>query len=178
MKKNLKFAAGLLSLLVWASAAFAAMSADQLMRTRSVLVWVGGNRIGDLMVGADAKLQFQFIDRPLAERIYSDPNSFPDLIVWNASYIDKASRGRCNLVLLIYKAMNRWNFDPGLIRVNGEPIDRKRLYTSLLSKPVGNLPEGTQDAIAFGVPRSISKPGAKILFSYGDYQSEFKVPEK
>lgn len=177
MKKILSTLFGAL-LLIGASAAFSAMSPDELMKTRSVLLWVGGSKVGDLMVGADAKLQFQFIDRPLAERIYSDPGSFPDMIVWNASYIDKASRGRCNLVLMIYKAVNRWNFDPEKIRVNGEPIEPRRLYTSLLSKPVGNLPAGTMDAVAFGVPRSLSKPGAKIVFSYGDFKSEFIVPEK
>ena len=68
MKKILSTLFGAL-LLIGASAAFSAMSPDELMKTRSVLLWVGGSKVGDLMVGADAKLQFQFIDRPLAERI-------------------------------------------------------------------------------------------------------------
>lgn len=178
MKRLLKSVSAAVLVLLMAAGAFAAMSAEDLMKTRSVILWIGGRQLGDLMVGADAKLQFQFVDGKLAERIYSDPNSFPDLIVWNASYIDKASRGRCNLVLLIYRAMNRWNFDPGKITVNGAPIDPKRLYTSYLSKPTGSIPGDTQDAIAFGVPRAASKPGMKIVFGYGDAKVEFTVPEK
>lgn len=178
MKRLMKATAAVLLILAAAGSASAAMTAEELMRTRSVILWIGGRQIGDLMVGADAKLQFQFIDNKLAERIYSDPDSFPDLIVWNASYIDKASRGRCNLVLMIYRAMNRWNFDPHKITVNGAPIDPKRLYTSYLSKPTGSIAGDTQDAIAFGVPRSVSKPGMKIVFGYGDAKKEFTVPEK
>jgi len=161
-----------------ASAGLAKMSTDDLLRSRAAVVWIGGKQIGDLMVGADAKLYFQFIDRKLAEAIYSEPSTFPDEILWNASYIDKASRGKCNLVILVYKAVSRWTFDPAKITINGEPLQKQRVYSSLLSIPTGSLAADTQDVIAFGVPRSLSKPGSTIVFGYENYKSEFVVPQK
>ena len=151
---------------------------EELMRARSVLLWIGGTRVGDLMVGADAKLQFQFVDRTLSARIYAEPGNFPDDIVWNASYIDKAARAKCNLVLLGYRAMNRWNFDPGKLTVNGEPLPPGRIYTSLLSKETGNLAPDTQDAIAFGVPRSQSRGGSEVVFGYDGYSVKLTIPER
>ncbi len=161
-----------------ARAASRPMTPEELIRSRSVVLFVGGQRVGDLMLGADAKMQFQFIDRKLADGIYGDPNSYPDELVWNAEYIDKAARKKCNLVLLIYRAMNSWTFDPDKITVNGKPLDRKRIYTSLLSKEVGRIAGDTQDAIGFGIPRAESKPGSTIVFGYGDATVEFVVPAK
>lgn len=151
---------------------------EELMRARSVLLWIGGTRVGDLMVGADAKLQFQFVDRTLSARIYAEPGNFPDDIVWNASYIDKAARAKCNLVILGYRAMNRWNFDPGKLTVNGKPLPPGRIYTSLLSKETGNLAPDTQDAIAFGVPRSQSRGGSEVVFGYDGYSVKLTIPER
>ena len=151
---------------------------EELMRARSVLLWIGGTRVGDLMVGADAKLQFQFVDRTLSARIYAEPGNFPDDIVWNASYIDKAARAKCNLVILGYRAMNRWNFDPGKLTVNGEPLPPGRIYPSLLSKETGNLAPDTQDAIAFGVPRSQSRGGSEVVFGYDGYSVKLTIPER
>ena len=151
---------------------------DDLLRSRAAVVWIGGKRIGDLMVGADAKLYFQLIDRTLSERIYSDPTSFPDDILWNASYIDKAARAKCNLIILVYKALVPWIFDPAKITVNGEPIDKRRVYSSLLAIPTGKIASDTEDVIAFGVPRALCKPGSKLVFGYGDYKDELIVPGK
>lgn len=180
MKKLSVFLLSALTLLLLVSSASAKKGstnyAQDLINTRSVIVWVGGKRIGDLMVGADAKLQFQFIDKELSRAIYSEPDRFPDTIVWNATYIDKASKGKCNLVLLIYRALNRWTFDPSLLTINGAPIAQNRMYTSLLSKETGSLAMDTQDVLAFGVPRSESKSGTVITFGYGDYTAEFTVP--
>ncbi len=154
------------------------VNVDDLLQSRAAVLWIGGNRIGDLMTGADACLRFQFIDRKLTELIYSEPSSFPDSILWNASYIDRARRGKCNLVILIYRAVSRWNFDPGKITVNGEPIPKNRVYSSLLAIPTGNIPAETQDVIAFGVPRSASKAGGRIVFGYEDHTIEFEIPGK
>ncbi len=154
------------------------LSADELLQSRAAVLWIGGNRVGDLMVGADARLRFQFIDRALTERIYSEPDSFPDQILWNAPYIDKASRSRCNLVILVYTAVSRWNFDPSKITVNGEPIPKNRVYSSLLAIPTGALAAGTEDVIVFGVPRALSRPGGTLVFAYGDHAIEFSIPGK
>ncbi|WP_143521742.1 hypothetical protein [Pyramidobacter sp. C12-8] len=180
MKKMIKLLGAAVLLTMGAISAFAASANkdEELMKARSVLLWIGGTRVGDLMVGADAKLQFQFVDRTLSARIYAAPNNFPDDIVWNASYIDKAARAKCNLVILGYRAMNRWNFDPGKLTVNGEPLPANRIYTSLLSKETGNLAPDTQDAIAFGVPRSQSRGGSEIVFGYEGYSVKLTIPER
>ena len=182
MKKRITAVSLCALFLMLAASAFAARpakyNAQELIRSRSAIVWIGGRRVADLMVGADAKLQFQFIDKTLSRAIYSEASNFPDALVWNAGYIDKAAKGKCNLVLLIYRAVTRWTFDPSKITVNGQPIPKNRIYTSLLSKQTGSLAMDTQDVIAFGVPRSESKPGSVITFGYGEYTAEFTVPEK
>ena len=95
MRKTIKILGGAALLAIGAVSALAASKSkdEELMRARSALLWIGGTRVGDLMVGADAKLQFQFVDRTLSARIYAAPNNFPDDIVWNASYIDIAPGG-------------------------------------------------------------------------------------
>lgn len=180
MRKTIKILGGAALLAIGAVSALAASKSkdEELMRARSALLWIGGTRVGDLMVGADAKLQFQFVDRTLSARIYAAPNNFPDDIVWNASYIDKAARAKCNLVILGYRAVNRWNFDPGKLTVNGEPLPAGRIYTSLLSKETGNLAPDTQDAIAFGVLRSQSRGGSEVVFGYDGYSVKLTIPER
>ena len=149
-----------------------------LLRSRAAVVWIGGKQIGDLMVGASAKLYFQFIDKALSDAIYAEPTNFPDDILWNASYIDKASRAKCNLVILIYKTMDPWIFDPAKITVNGEPIDKKRVYSSLLAIPTGKLASDVEGAIAFGVPKGQCKAGSTLVFGYEQYKAELVVPGK
>ncbi len=172
------FCALFLTVTVSASAAYKPMTAQELMRSRSVVIFVGGTRVGDMVLGSNAKLQFQFIDRKLSEGIYSDHDSYLDELVSNIGFAQKASRNKCNLVILIYRAENAWTFDPDKLTVNGEQIPKKQIYTSLLSKPVGRIEGETQDSIAFGVPRADSKPGSTIIFGYGDETAEFVVPKK
>ena len=130
-------------------------SIDDLLRSRAAVVWIGGKQIGDLMVGASAKLYFQFIDNKLA----------------NAS-------SKCNLVILIYKTMDPWIFDPAKITVNGEPLDKKRVYSSLLAIPTGKIASDVGAAIAFGVPKSACRPGETLVFGYDQYKAELVVPGK
>ena len=149
-----------------------------LLRSRAAVVWIGGKKIGDLMVGATAKLYFQFIDNKLADAIYAEPTNFPDDILWNASYIDKATRTKCNLVILIYKTMDPWIFDPAKITVNGEPIEKKRVYSSLLAIPTGKIASDVDGVIAFGIPRGQCRPGSTLVFGYEQYKAELVVPGK
>ena len=149
-----------------------------LLRSRAAVVWIGGKKIGDLMVGATAKLYFQFIDNKLADAIYAEPTNFPDDILWNASYIDKATRSKCNLVILIYKTMDPWIFDPAKITVNGEPIEKKRVYSSLLAIPTGKIASDVDGVIAFGIPRGQCRPGSTLVFGYEQYKAELVVPGK
>ena len=88
MRKTIKILGVAALLAIGAVSALAASKSkdEELMRARSALLWIGGTRVGDLMVGADAKLQFQFVDRTLSARIYAPRNNFPDEIVWNALY--------------------------------------------------------------------------------------------
>ena len=151
---------------------------DDLLRSRAAVVWIGGKQIGDLMVGATAKLYFQFIDNKLADAIYAEPTSFPDDILWNASYIDKATRAKCNLVILIYKTMDPWIFDPAKITVNGEPIEKKRVYSSLLAIPTGKIASDVDGVIAFGIPRGQCRPDSTLVFGYEQYKAELVVPGK
>lgn len=151
---------------------------DDLLRSRAAVVWIGGKQIGDLMVGATAKLYFQFIDNKLADAIYAEPTSFPDDILWNASYIDKASRAKCNLVILIYKTMDPWIFDPMKITVNGAPLDKKRVYSSLLAIPTGKIASDVDGVIAFGVSKAACRPGSTLVFGYEQYKAELVVPGK
>ena len=150
-----------------------------LMRERSVVLWLGGRKLGDdMVIGAEGQLIFQLIDRTLASRIYSEPDNFPEQIVWNAQYIDKAARQKSDVVILFYRAVNRWTFDPKLLKHNGEPIDRSQYLSSVLSAQTGSLPKGTEDVLAFSVPRSHTKPGKTLTFSYGNESVALTIPRR
>lgn len=164
--------------LVGAAAAAENDSAAELLRSRTAIVWVGGQRFGDMVAGANAKLYFQFFDKKLIERIYSEPSSFPDDIIWHAADIDKASRAKCSLVMILYRALTPWTFDPAKITLNGEPLEKKRVYSSLLAIPTGQIGTGTEDVITFGVPRSLCRPGSTLVFGYDGETAEFVVPGK
>ena len=142
------------------------------------MLWIGGRQLGDMIIGAEGHLVFQLVDRTLAGRIYSQPENFPDQIVWNAQYIDKASRMKCDLIILVYRAVNRWTFDPALLKVNGAPLEKKYVLSSLLSAETGNLPKGTEDVLAFGVPRALTKPGKTLKLGYGDLSVLLNIPKR
>lgn len=148
----------------------------QLANERCASLWIDGRRMGELIVGASAKMEFQFVDKKLIHRIYAAAENFPETMSWNASYYDKAAKLKCNLVILHYKAISWWNFDPAKITVNGEPLPKKQILSSMLSVHTGQLSPNTEEVIAFGVPREISKPGKTLTFGYEEASVELKIP--
>jgi hypothetical protein len=168
----------LLSVLLCGSLWAAPVSDQKLTEERCAVLWIGGRQLGDMVIGAEGHLVFQLVDRVLAGRIYSQPDNFPEQIVWNAQYIDKASKAKCDLVILVYRAVNRWTFDPALLKVNDEPLEKKYVLSSLLSAETGNLPKGTEDVLAFGVPRTLTRPGKTLKFSYGDLSVTLNIPKR
>lgn len=184
-----RFAAIAILLLALCSCAFArgqdmALGPDkdakkdlELLNSRAALLWIDGRKVGDLIVGAKAKMQFELIDDKLARRIYAAQHNFPEPFVKNVGFYDKAKKQKCALIIMPYSTVTQWDFDPYRITVNGEYIPKNKFYTSLLSKTTGRLYEFDEDTIAFGIPREIAKPGMTLVFGYDGYSVELVVPK-
>lgn len=178
MKLIRRCAAGILILMVWSMTAFAVSARDDasLLSSRIAHLWVGGTVLGDVVAGADAKLEFIVIDKKLASRIYEAASHFPDEVVWNASYIAKASKMKCRAVIVNYECFTRCDFYPGNIRVNGQAVPPSRILSPLKHKMVGRLSSGMRDSVVIAVPQGKCRPGSTLSFEYAGSAVRFTVP--
>lgn len=161
-----------------------------LLDERTAILHIGGTRLGDMIVGADAKLQFQILDKKLQQELYeayaskeqdSDRSSTPkyDEELLNCTeYASKASRQKCIPALLQFETSGYWDFDPCGITVNGIPLKKEQIYTSLFTLESGRLAPGIRDSMVFGISRKACVPGSRLTLGYGAYSVTITVPKR
>ncbi|WP_050771323.1 hypothetical protein [Dethiosulfovibrio peptidovorans] len=154
------------------------LSFDDLEVDRSSVVWVEGQVMGDMVLGAKAKLIFLFMDRRLCDVARVDRGDLPEWLTWNLQYESAARRGKREFFLLRYEAIKNWEFDPTKIKVGGYKLKMTDVLSRKDMVNVGPLSSGTLATLAFSVPRSFLKPGHSLEIVYGDWATDWIVPRR
>lgn len=149
---------------------------EELIADRSARLYLEGQALGDMVLGARARLDFIYIDRTLAET--ARENDVPEWLEWNTSYFGSRKSGEGALFLLVFETFKPWTFEPEMIRVNGKPIEKGDIVTRSEYVPRGDLPSDYTGRFVFTVvPESVG-PGKEIVFSCRDDSVTWMVPEK
>lgn len=155
----------------------AGQTPDDLLERRNARLYVEGQVLGDMVLGARARLDFIYVDRALAEAV-KDGTGAPEWLRWNVGYYGSEKVGKDALFLLDLETFKPWTFEPEMISVNGRPLERNDILTRPEYFPEGDLPSGFRGNFAFKVPMDLVEPGREIAFSCGEYSKAWRVPER
>jgi hypothetical protein len=179
MKRLICICLFLLALCVLAGDAQAAQpkTLDQLLAERSANVWVDGQVLGDLVLGARARLTFIYVDTALASAARSDPGS-PEWLTWHSRHLgEKTLKGK-SLFILRFETFTPWELVPGNLFVGTHGVSSDDLLTMKEYTPTGELPSGFTGTLSFRVPRAVVKAGTEIAVGYEKEEAKWKVPGK
>lgn len=163
------------------TSAIPAISSDSLEKAeekRSVILWVEGKQMGDMVVNARAQMYFCLLDSTMCSLIAKDPSEVSDDMAEAAQFRDRAASQKSQLFLLRYRALKRWDFDPTNIVINGWKVDKKHIYTNYALAAIGEIPPSIQSAIALGVPFNLFKEKKTLVFEYAGAKVEWKIPQE
>ncbi|NCC96086.1 MAG: hypothetical protein EOM02_04525 [Synergistales bacterium] len=166
----------LLSLL--GGSALSASSSEDVLKARMTTLWVDGQLLGDMVLGATSQLTFLYMDGKACDLAEKERAQLPDWIAWNLQYRGNASSVKKGFFLIRYKALKNWDFDISKISIGGYTLTKDDIFTKSEFVKSGSLPSGTEGTLAVGVPGSYLKPGKKISISYGDWSEQWIIPKR
>ncbi len=152
-------------------------SLDDLLAERSASVWIDGQVLGDLVLGAKARLTFVYVDPVLASSARADSAS-PEWLVWHSRHVgEKYLKGK-GLFVLRFETFTPWELVPGNLAVGTYVVSSEDILSKKEYTPSGELPADFTGTLPFSVPRTVLKPGTDVLLGYGKETVKWKVPAK
>ncbi|MDR3265409.1 MAG: hypothetical protein LBT15_05290 [Synergistaceae bacterium] len=174
----------LCSLAFCATAAASAISEAWRTRleARTATLWIEGQNLGDnLILNARAKLNVTWLERRLSRELETD-RDVDEWVVTNLGYYfssRKETRAKLkgrDILVLNYRAIKRWDFDPTKLVVDGRAITADDILTKNEYWDDGELPPDTEGTHAVCVPAL--KPGRTVEIRYGDDSATFEAPRR
>ncbi|MGC9489736.1 MAG: hypothetical protein ACP5CD_00705 [Thermovirgaceae bacterium] len=153
------------------------VSLEDLLAERSARLYLEGQVLGDMVLGARARLEFIYIDQPLVDAARGS-HEVPEWLRWNTNYFGSGKSGKEALFLLVFETFKPWTFAPEMISVNGNPLEEEDIVTRVAYVPKGDLPSDYTGRFAFTVPAGIVEPGSEIVFGCGQDSVTWVVPGK
>lgn len=141
-------------------------------------LWIEGQILGDMILGARAQLVFGYVDSKAYNIIRNKNAGLPQWMSWNMQYYLEAKAKKSSFFILRYKAIKNWNFEPSSISVGGYRVENSDIFTRPDYRNTGMLAPDTVGTIAFSVPDKYVKPGRTIVLSYGEDSIKWSVPER
>jgi hypothetical protein len=179
MKRLARVCVFLLAVSIFPGAAWAAQpkSLDDLLAERSANVWIDGQVLGDLVLGAKARLTFVYVDTPLATTARNDPGA-PEWLTWHSRHLgEKYLKGRA-LFILRFETFTPWELVPGKLFVGTYAVSSEDVLSRKEYTPSGELPSGFTGTLPFSVPKTALKTGAEVALGYEKEAAKWKMPEK
>ncbi len=174
---KLVFLLALISLICLYSPAFAS-SYDELAKDRLINLWIDGQVLGDMVIGARSQLSLIFMDRKACEAARSNMAGIPDWISWNLQYESVAAKDKKKLFLIRYKTFKNWEFDVSKLSVGDYILSDSDILTRRDFTQTGSLPPGTDGTLAVAIPSSKLKPGSTVSISYGENSQSWTIPKR
>ena len=112
---------------------------EALVQERMVSIRAEGKQLDGLVIGAQARLDFIYVDAVLVEALRT-PSGFPDWLRWHAKdFASEELKGGVLFVLRI-ETYNPWTFDPMKISVADYALKEEDILTKPAYVPKGDLP--------------------------------------
>ena len=184
MRHTKFFAAFLLFLSLCAFAAEAHNSKEWQVRldARTVTLWVEGQPLGDgIVLNSRGELNATWLERGLIHALDKD-RDVDEWVVTNLSWYGsnrKDTRARIkgrDVLVLNYRAVKYWTFDPTRLTVDGRAIASDDILTKAEYRDLEELSPGMTGSVAVAIPAL--KPGQTVEIRYDDAIATLKVPGK
>lgn len=153
--------------------ASAAMVAD-LIDERQTDIWVEGEQLGGMVLGARGAIQIIYVDEAMARAIRSDV-SVPTWAFDMAQYYGADTVRKKKLFIAHVDVYKPWDFDPANVFVGDYNLNKEDILSPSMTNPFGPLASKTEGYFAFVVPASELKAGEEIKIGYGDYSDTWKA---
>lgn len=150
---------------------------EQLMAERSSTIWIDGQALGDLVLGAKARLTFLHVDSRLVLASREDPGA-PEWLTWHSQHFGSKDLKGKSLFLLRLETFTPWELSPGKIFVGSYAVTSGDILTMKDFTLTGELPSHFSGTLPFAVPKGIVKAGSEIVLGYGKESVKWKVPGK
>lgn len=165
--------AALLSLLLlFVTAAGEAATFRELLDARTANVWVEGQVLGDMVLGARARLAFILVDQALARSLSGNPD-VPDWLAWHGQ--NYGAKGK-TLFIIRLTVLKPWTFDPRELRVGDHKVTLEDIRARIHYLPEGDLPTGLEATVAVLIPTKALPARGPISLGYGEYGTEWTAP--
>lgn len=149
---------------------------DFLLEKRTAVLWVEGEALGDLIIGARAQMGFIYVDGKLVEAALADPHS-PDWLKTNIGFFGSKETRKKALFIICVKTIKNFTLDHSMITIGSHVLTPADVLTNKLYVPVGELPPDLSAAFAAVVPSGAVK-GKTVRFAVGDYAVEMELPKR
>jgi hypothetical protein len=151
----------------------------ELLSERTATLWIEGELLGDsIILNARGELNVTWLENRLANILNTDDN-VEEWVVNSLSYYFSnrretraKTRGR-DILVLNYRAVKRWNFDPTNLTVNGYAITRDDILTLDIYWESELLP-GDIGTVAVAVPSL--RPGQTVELRFEDARATLEIP--
>lgn len=152
-----------------------ASSLKELIDERTVNLWVEGQQLGDMVIGARAQLVFIYIDSKLMNKIKGDPD-VPQWLSWHSQHYSDARKQKKGLFIVRFKTIKPWDFIPEMLSVAGYTIHANDIITRKAFRPEGAIPSDVTGSFAIMVPLSVLKKDVELSFTCDGFSQLWTVP--
>lgn len=163
----------LLVLILWPSPGECREDLETLLRNRSAVLWVEGQLLGDMMIGAKARLTFIAVDGKLTEAAWSDPSA-PEWLKTNVGYSGDSRLRKKKLFIILVETIRNFTLELPMITLGTHVLSAEDVLTNKHYVPVGDLPPDLTVPFAVAVPSSAVK-GKVIPLKVEDYSGELEL---
>ncbi|WP_352401275.1 hypothetical protein [Synergistes jonesii] len=181
MKKTICMLVALAAALLAASCAFAARErvetvrpASELIDERQTDIWVEGERLGEMILGARGAIQIIYVDEAMSKAIASDV-SLPQWVFEMGRYYGTDPIRKKKLFIAHVDVYKPWDFDYTKVFVGEHRLRKEDILSPSMTNPFGPQPSKSEGYFAFAIPASGLKAGKEIKIGYGDYSEIWKI---
>ena len=149
---------------------------DTLLQKRSGVVWVEGQALGDMIIGARAQVTFIAVDGKLTETVWNDPAA-PEWLKSNVAFSGDRRTRKKSLFIILVKTIRNFTLELPMISIGTHALSAEDVLTNKHYVPVGDLPPDLTAPFAVVVPSSAVK-GGKFPVRVGEYSIEMELPKR
>ena len=166
----------LVFILLPGGAAEASGDLQTLLDERSAVLWIDGEVLGDLVIGARAQAALIYVDGKLSEAAWGDQTA-PDWLKTQTGYYGSREARKKKLFIIRLKTINNFTLDHSMIKIGSHVLTPADVLTNKHYVPVGDLPAGLTADFAVVIPNAAVK-GKSVSFSVGVYSTELEYPKR
>lgn len=152
---------------------------ETLLSGRTTTVWIEGEQLGDMIIGARALMEFIYVDAALSRIAVENGPDVPEWLTWHAKHFGTRETRKKALLIVRFEARKRWTFEPMHIRVNGRSLEEADILSKKEFIPTGELPAGSSGSFAICIPAAKLDDGkGRMQVRYGEYEASLTLPGK